>query len=277
MEINIEKAKEEFIKYTEKFNLEDENIERKQQHSLRVMKISEQIATNLKLEKEKIQIATLIGLLHDIGRFKQYTEIGLGDNLEGFDHGNYGAEILFEKGIIRNFIKTDKYDEIIKKSIRNHNKFVIENGLTQEELFFAKLIRDADKIDILYESTCIFYKNNERQVEKSILSEKIYDQFSKETIIKKEKNVKFIDDIVCVIAFIFDIKYKTSYEIIKEKDYINKILNRYNFINLKVSFKDGMVTDYSCDNFEDAKTKQKMQKIKEEANKYIEYKIMEEN
>ena len=25
------------------------------------------------------------------------------------------------------------------------------------------------------------------------------------------------------------------------------------FINLKVSFKDGMVTDYSCDNFEDAK------------------------
>lgn len=72
------------------------------------MKISEQIATNLKLEKEKIQLATLIGLLHDIGRFKQYTEIGLGDNLEGFDHGNYGAEILFEKGIIRNFIKITK-------------------------------------------------------------------------------------------------------------------------------------------------------------------------
>ena len=82
--------------------------ERKQQHSLRVMKISEQIATNLKLEKEKIQLATLIGLLHDIGRFKQYTEIGLGDNLEGFDHGNYGAEILFEKGIIKNFIKITK-------------------------------------------------------------------------------------------------------------------------------------------------------------------------
>lgn len=30
-------------------------------------------------------------------------------------------------------------------------------------------------------------------------------------------------------------------------------LNDLKFINLKVSFKDGMVTDYSCDNFEDAK------------------------
>ena len=106
MKINIEEAKEEFIRYTEKFNLEDGNIKRKQQHSLRVMKISEQIAKNLKLQEEQIQLATLIGLLHDIGRFKQYTEIGSGDNLEGFDHGDYGAEILFEKGIIRNFIKT---------------------------------------------------------------------------------------------------------------------------------------------------------------------------
>ena len=32
MKINIEKAKDEFIKYTEKYNLEDEDIKRKQQH-----------------------------------------------------------------------------------------------------------------------------------------------------------------------------------------------------------------------------------------------------
>ena len=217
MKINIEEAKEEFIKYTEKFNTKDENIERKQQHSLRVMKIAEQIATNLKLNEEQIQLATLIGLLHDIGRFKQYTEIGLGDNLEGFDHGDYGAKVLFEEGLIRKFIETNKYDEIIKKSIKNHNKFSIEAGLTQEELLFAKLIRDADKIDILYESIDIYYKNNEEEVNKSVLSEKIYNEFTKEATIKKEKNVrfKFIDDITCVISFIYDINYKTIFEIIK--------------------------------------------------------------
>ncbi len=258
MKINIEKAKEEFIKYTEKFNTKDENIERKQQHSLRVMKIAEQIATNLKLNEEQIQIATLIGLLHDIGRFKQYTEIGLGDNLEGFDHGDYGAKVLFEEGLIRKFIETNKYDEIIKKSIENHNKFSIETGLTQEELLFAKLIRDADKIDILYESIDIYYKNNEEEVNKSVLSEKIYNEFTKKATIKKGKNVrlKFIDDITCVIAFIYDINYKTSFEIIKEKDYINKIIDRYNF--------------------KDQSTKTKVEEIRKLANEYIEEKTTEE-
>lgn len=258
MKINIEEAKEEFIKYTENFNTKDENIERKQQHSLRVMKIAEQIATNLKLNEEQIQLATLIGLLHDIGRFKQYTDIEVGNNLEEFDHGDYGAKILFEEGLIRKFIETNKYDEIIKKSIKNHNKFSIETGLTQEQLLFAKLIRDADKIDILYESIDIYYKNNEEEVNKSVLSEKIYNEFTKKATIKKGKNVrlKFIDDITCVISFIYDINYKTSFEIIKEKDYINKIIDRYNF--------------------QDQSTKTKVEEIRKLANEYIEEKTTEE-
>ena len=258
MKINIEEAKEEFIKYTENFNTKGENIERKQQHSLRVMKIAEQIATNLKLNEEQIQLATLIGLLHDIGRFKQYTDIGVENNLEGFDHGDYEAKVLFEEGIIRKFIETNKYDEIIKKSIKNHNKFSIETGLTQEELLFAKLIRDADKIDILYESIDIYYKNNEEEVNKSVLSEKIYNEFTKKATIKKGKNVrlKFIDDITCVISFIYDINYKTSFEIIKEKDYINKIIDRYNF--------------------QDQSTKTKVEEIRKLANEYIEEKTTEE-
>ena len=45
MKINIEEAKEEFIKYTENFNTKDKNVKRKQQHSIRVMKIAKQIAT----------------------------------------------------------------------------------------------------------------------------------------------------------------------------------------------------------------------------------------
>ena len=132
MEINLEEVQKEFIKYTEKYNLEDENVKRKQLHSLRVMENAKQIATNLKLSEEQTQIATLIGLLHDTGRFKQYTEIGLGDNIEGFDHGDYGAKVLFEDGMIRKFIEPSKYDEIIRKDIINHNKFAIEEGLTEE-------------------------------------------------------------------------------------------------------------------------------------------------
>ena len=47
MKINIEEAKEKFIKYTENFNTKDKNVKRKQQHAIRVMIIAEQIASNL--------------------------------------------------------------------------------------------------------------------------------------------------------------------------------------------------------------------------------------
>lgn len=257
MKINIEKAKDEFIKYTEKYNLEDEDIKRKQQHSLRVMEISEYIAKDIKLDKEKIQLAKLIGLLHDIGRFQQYQSIGLGDNIKKFDHGDYGTKILFQDGLIRKFLETDEFDEIIKKAIRNHNKFQIEQGLTSEESLFVKLIRDADKIDILYLATNVYYKKIENQVEESVLSDNIYNQFNKRTTIKREQHekIEFVDYIISTIAFIYDINYKISYKIIKEKDYIDKILERYNF--------------------KDKKTAERIEILKNEANKYVDMKIME--
>lgn len=40
MIIDIEKAKQKFIGYSENYDLKNENIKRKQTHSLRVMEIS---------------------------------------------------------------------------------------------------------------------------------------------------------------------------------------------------------------------------------------------
>ena len=54
------------------------------------------------------------------------------------------------------------------------------------------------------------------------------------------------------MAFIFDMNFKESFEILKEKDYINKTFDRFDF--------------------KDEKTKEDMEKIKEIANEYIEEK-----
>ena len=124
MEIDIEKAKQKFIVYTEKYDLQNENIKRKQEHSLRVMQIAEKLAKMLGLSKEEIQLATLIGLLHDIGRFEQYVRFKNYGVIKEFDHGDYAVEIL--KKNMRNFIKDDKYDSIILNAIKNHNKYKID-------------------------------------------------------------------------------------------------------------------------------------------------------
>lgn len=253
MKIDIEKAKKEFIEYTYKYDLKNEDIKRKIGHSIRVMEISKQIATKLGVSTQEIELSELIGLLHDIGRFKQYTEFETFEDMQSFDHGDYGVEVLNKD--IRKYIEEEQYDEIIKKAVKNHNKLKIEKGLTQEELLFSKIIRDADKLDIMYESVELFYKGNEEEVNKSILTHKIYEDFKENKIIKREKNTSYdkVNDIASVIAFIYDINFKQTYEIIKEQDYINKILDRYDF--------------------EDKETKEKIEEMRVIANEYINKKL----
>lgn len=248
MDINIEKAIDEFIKYTENYDLQEEHIKGKQSHSLRVMDISKQIAEKLKMSQEEIKIATLIGLLHDIARFEQYTKYKTFKDLESIDHGDLGAEILQKD--IKNYVETSEYDEIIIKAVKNHNKFKIEESLTEKEELFAKIIRDADKLDIFYQSVERFWKGKEEQVENFIISESAIEQFKNFSQIKRNVGEPAIDNIIRVIAFIFDINFKVSFQIIKEKDYINKILNRYNF--------------------KDKYTKQQVEEIRKIANKYVE-------
>lgn len=227
MDIDLEKAKKEFLKYTENYDLKNENIKRKREHSLRVMNISIQIAKQLELNQEQIELAALIGLLHDIARFEQYTQYKTYKDSLSFDHGDYGEKIL-EKDI-RRYIQSDKYDNIIKKAVKNHNKYSLEKGLDKEEMLFSRLIRDADKIDILYESVEMFWKGEESEVEESKISNKAIEQFKKQMLFKKDKikNHSAIDEVLTVIAFIFDIQFKSSLEIIKNENYINNILNRY--------------------------------------------------
>lgn len=175
--MDIEKAQKEFIKYTEKYDLSDVNIKRKQEHSIRVMRISKRIAEGMKLTQEEIDIATLIGLLHDIARFEQYTKYHTFKDAESIDHGDLGAEIL--KKDIKKYIETDEYDELIQLAVKNHNKYKIQEGLTQKQEMFAKIIRDADKLDILYESTCMFWKGRENLVEESKITPEIIEEFKR--------------------------------------------------------------------------------------------------
>ena len=179
MKINIEKAKETFKKYVEKYNPEDAQIKLKIEHIERVSQIAKKMAKELNLNQEDTELAELIGLLHDIGRFEQIRIYHTFKDKKSINHGEYGAQILFENGLIREFIETDEFDEIIKLAVRNHNKDKIEEGLTQRQMLHAKLIRDADKTDIFYllitgEEKTIWESNN---MANETITDKIFNQF----------------------------------------------------------------------------------------------------
>ena len=75
--INIENAKKVFREYIKNYDLNYGKIALKVAHILRVSSISKRIAIALNLNEEDINLAELIGLLHDIGRFEQIKQYNL--------------------------------------------------------------------------------------------------------------------------------------------------------------------------------------------------------
>lgn len=225
--IDLEKAKSEFIKYTNNYDLNNSHIERKIHHSLRVMEVSKKIAENLNLTKEQIDLATLIGLLHDIARFEQRKRYGTYYDKKSIDHGDFAIELLEENDFIRNFIEDDKYDKIIKTAIKNHNKYELE-PLDGEELLQAKIIKDADKIDIFYQLAYKFAKNK-NEIENSEISQDYIKQLKQEKCIFRNAEESAIDELVLITSFIYDIHFESSLRLIKEENYIEKMFEQFEF------------------------------------------------
>lgn len=229
--VNIEEAKKEFIRYVDNYELTKERISLKKYHSLRVMEISTKIAQEENFTEEEVEIATLIGLLHDIARFKQYTDYETFKDHQSFDHGDVGVEILEKDNFLRKFIKTDKYDEIIKLAIKNHNKFAIEEGLTEEQNKFCKLVRDADKIDILFIGTGTLWRHETEQMENSILNPEIKEDLNNKKLIQQDRyeKIEYADSIIRMFGYMFDVNYKSSFKLIKKEQYIDRISHRFKF------------------------------------------------
>lgn len=251
-------AQKAFKEYLNNYDINDGMIKLKIKHTYGVVSLSQYIAGDLKLDSENIELAKLIALLHDIARFEQAKEFGDYRDYKNIDHAELAVKILFNDEKVRNFIVSDYYDNIILKSIKNHNKLKIEDGLSEIELLHAKIIRDADKTDnFRVKANDRFediFNSSLEILENDIISDNIYNDFMNEKIIISRERKTDMDCWVSYIAFIFDYNFSSGLKYIKENDYINKLVDRIDYKN-----KD---------------TKMKMENIRRKAIEYINNKLM---
>lgn len=129
MVIDRERVKQAFQEYTGRYDIHDEKIRLKVEHTYRVADISEQIAEKLGLSEEDIALAWLIGMLHDIGRFEQLRRFHTFVDSQSIDHSHFGVELLFQDGLLARFVdNSSENEELIKKAIfRDTKKVPIDN------------------------------------------------------------------------------------------------------------------------------------------------------
>lgn len=139
-------------------------------------------------------------------------------------------KVLFENNLIRKFIPNNKYYEIIKTAVINHNRAHIEDGLDKKSLLFSQIIRDADKIDILKTITL---------PETDLKGIFWYEDFDiakiNENLIEDLKTIKYIyyskiqnnaDQILIFYGYIFNFNFPTSLEIISRNKYLDLFTKR---------------------------------------------------
>ena len=230
--INLIKAREYFEKYCSNYDINHPRIKLKIIHMQHVAKNSKKIAELLELDQDNIELAELIGLLHDLGRFDQWKFYGTFSDKLSIDHGQKSVEILFGDKEIRNFIEDDEYDAIIYKAINNHSKLEIEKGLSNIENLHCKIIRDADNLDIfrglLQDKIEDYTHFGSPDISKEILSSEFVCDFKKENVLLYSKAKTDMDIMVAIIAHIYAISFPETLKIIMENDYINCFVKKIN-------------------------------------------------
>lgn len=231
--IDREKANKVFDKYVSSFDMSNKLIYLKHKHTYRTCEQSLSISKSLNLNEEDTDIAYLIALLHDFGRFEQVKRYNTFNDIISIDHANLACTLLFENGLIREFIEDDSYDEIIRKSIYWHNKYSIDEELNERELMHAKIIRDADKLDIVYNITNLNQVNFDD--DDSNISDNVKDAYKNKVSVKKNEKTTKNDALLIMFAFVFDLNFDYSFKYYKDNYIIEKM---YNKLKDKSKFKE---------------------------------------
>lgn len=212
-----------FIKFVNQYDINDENIDLKYHHSFRVMDLCILMAKDLKLDENDIEIAKLIGLLHDYGRFYQLSKFNTFNDFKSIDHGDVGVQMLFDNEEIKQYTsKIKNYDEIYD-AIKYHNKYKYPDYLSNHNKLMCNIIRDADKLDILYLVTEDVIKLNETNADISL---KVKEQFQLHQSIDMHNAKNSSDKVLVFLGFVYDLNYEYSFKYIIDNCIFDKIYNK---------------------------------------------------
>ncbi len=182
----------------------------KREHTLRVVSNTEHIINRLDLSEEDRYCARLIALYHDIGRFLQYETYKTFLDSASKNHAHIAIQVLKKHNML------DNEPETIRKKILSaiilHNKLEFPKKLPEEILVLAKIIQDADKLDIMKD-------------EPEAYSKHILDLAIRKMPIKYTDLVYVNDFKILLCGWIFSLHFKESLKLLSRQGYLRAILS----------------------------------------------------
>ena len=219
--------------YMKSFYSADEEVQRgiliKEIHTGYVTANCIDLARNLNFPQRDVELAEIIGLFHDVGRFRQYSIYKTFNDADSEDHADLGIKVIDELDF---FKKLDAADfELIRFAIQQHNKKVIAQTDDARKILFAKVIRDADKLDIYRVLEPFLAQENAdkmpkfiKGVERADISPDFVEKFVRGEQVDYREIRTNGDRKVVRLMWIYDVNFAWTMKKIVERGYIEKIV-----------------------------------------------------
>jgi hypothetical protein len=207
------------------------NIVLKEQHTAHVCENILLIAEKLFLSEQDKFLAETVALFHDVGRFPQYAQFRTFRDSISVNHGVLGAQVLRDHSLLNNLAEHEQ--EIILKSVRFHNAFSVPKNENDRTVFFIKLIRDADKLDIWRVFLEYYGCPEEERASAAGLGFTDLPEYSDEvlSLLFSKKvvpllNIRTLNDLrLLQLSWIFDLNFLPSFKMVLERDYVNRYIS----------------------------------------------------
>ncbi len=207
------------------------NIDLKEKHTLRVCREITEISRDLGLNKDEQCLSEMIALFHDIGRFEQYARYNTFLDSRSLNHAEFGVKILREKGVLNPLDPSSR--ELILKAISYHNRATLPRHEDEACLFFSRLLRDADKLDI-WRVVTEYYRHKANgggqnnaieldlpdtpgvsyEVYRGLMAQKIVDIRSMENL----NDFKLLQ-----VGWVYDVNFVPTFRRLRQKGYLDVI------------------------------------------------------
>ncbi|MDD5134696.1 MAG: HD domain-containing protein [Phycisphaerae bacterium] len=232
----LEEFKKWFYDYVATFygsdQLYDDNIRLKEDHTRRVCSDIVILAKRMGLDERQKLIAETTGLFHDVGRFEQFKRFGSYNDVGTVNHATLGLEILANNKILDCLSSKEK--EIIETAIRLHGDKDLADNLDEETELFAKLIRDADKLDIylvMVERLDDLKDNPEKYMGTfGYPASEGYSQNIVQAVLDSRtidyKDFQSINDmVIAMLGWVIDVNFVPTLRQIKSRGHLEKLVN----------------------------------------------------
>jgi len=222
-----------FDEYTEAFQLPEAKHQRfitmKIDHTRHVLREIRDLAGSVELNCGGKRLAGAIALLHDVGRFEQYRRYRTFSDLDSEDHAELGIKLIREHGVLRGIGEYTR--NLILHAVSRHNKIRLARHRIPEYTLFARLLRDADKLDIL-RIVVTHYQEKEKPEGGELglglsrdpaISASVLKSFLSGRMVRSA-DIKTLNDLkILQIGWIYDLNFPLTLRKIKRLNYLERI------------------------------------------------------